>query len=350
MSFTVQPLGNSAAKLYTFRNKNGMELAVTNIGAAVTKIVAPAADGQKIDVALGYDSAEGYENNRFYYGATIGRYGNRIGGASFKLGDTVVRLDKNEGNNTLHGGFDSYSNRVWQAEERLGEETSVTFRLKSPDGDQGMPGAADVAVTYSLTDDNSVVIHYRAVADKTTVFNMTNHSYFNLDGHDAGSVAGQFIWLDCDAFVVIDKEFIPTGELRPVKSTPMDFTTAKPIGRDVDADYEQLTAGGGYDHNYVINSPSLDKPCARAWSEKSGVEMRVYTDLPGVQLYGGNGMGGDSAGKSGARYVRRGGFCLETQYFPDSPNKPAFPSSVFEAGQPFDSVTIYRFSVAERRP
>jgi aldose 1-epimerase len=188
------------------------------------------------------------------------------------------------------------------------------------------------------------------VADKITVFNMTNHSYFNLDGHDAGSVAGQFIWLDCDAFVVIDKEFIPTGELRPVKGTPMDFTTAKPIGRDVDAGYEQLAAGGGYDHNYVINSPSLDKPCARAWSEKSGVELRVYTDLPGVQLYGGNGMGGDSDGKGGARYIRRGGFCLETQYFPDSPNKPAFPSSVFEAGQPFDSVTIYRFSVAERRP
>jgi aldose 1-epimerase len=341
MSLGVKRFGDSPAKLYTFVNKNAMKLTVTDIGAAITGIVVPSAKGS-IDVALGYGSLEGYKRCSSYYGVTVGRFANRIGGASFALGGEVVRLDANEGKNVLHGGHDPYSSRMWRAEMPRGGE-SVIFSLRSPDGDQGMPGAADVEVTYSLTDDNRVVIGYRATADKTTVFNLTNHCYFNLDGHDSGLITEQFLQLDCDAFAAIDGELIPTGVLVPVKGTPMDFKAPKRIGRDVDADYGQIELGCGYDHNFVINRPSLEQPFARAWSRASGVEMRVFTDLPGVQFYCGNNMGSDSGEKGGAKYVRRGGFCLETQHFPDSPNQPGFPSAVYEAGKSFESTTIYEF-------
>jgi aldose 1-epimerase len=343
MDVTTEPFGNSEAKLYTLANKNGMELTVTDIGAAVTSVVVPSPDGGRTDVALGYGSFEGYRRGTSYYGVTIGRYAGRIGGASFSLDGSEVRLDKNDGNNSLHGGFDPYSRRMWLAEVTSDGVPSVTFRLRSPDGDQGMPGAADVTATYSLTEDCGIVIKYRAVADRTTVFNITNHCYFNMDGHDSGSVAEQFLWLDCDRFAAIDEEQIPTGEIVEVRGTPMDFTTPKQIGRDADARYEQIERGSGYDHNYVINRPSLDTPFARVWSPGSGIEMRVRTDMPGVQIYGGSFLGDGSGEKGGKKYVRRGGLCLETQYFPDSPNKPGFPSAVFEAGRPFESTTIYEF-------
>ncbi|MDR3254829.1 MAG: galactose mutarotase [Synergistaceae bacterium] len=341
MKLSVKPFGDSSAHLYKFVNKNGMELTVTDIGAAITSILVPSAKGL-LDVALGYDSFEGYKMCKSFYGVTVGRIANRVGGASFMLDGVRIQMDKNEGKNALHGGSEPYSNRMWAA-DALGE--SVTFRLRSPDGDQGLPGAADIAVTYSLADDDSIAIRYHAVADRATVFNLTNHCYFNLDGHDAGSVADHYLWLDCDRFVAIDGEFIPTGELSPVNGTPMDFTRPKQIGRDLDVSFGQLELGNGYDHNYVISGPSLESPCARAWSLESGVEMSVRTDLPGVQFYGGNNMGLDSGGgKGGARYARRGGFCLETQFFPDSPNNPGFPSAVFAAGKPFDSTTVYSFS------
>jgi aldose 1-epimerase len=348
MSITTKPFGSASTFLYTLINKNGMELSLTNIGASMTRIVVPSKGGRKTDVLLGYDSADAYRTSSSFHGATVGRYANRIGGAAIRLDGVTFNLDKNEGKNVLHGGFDPYSRRIWSAEAKTDGTPSVTFSIKSPDGDQGLPGTADVAVTYSLTEDDSVVIHYDAAADKKTVFNLTNHAYFNLDGHDAGSIADQRLWLDCDLYAAINSEFIPTGELLSVKGTPMDFTEGKPIGRDIESKYEQIALGNGYDHNYVINGPSLATPFAVARSAKTGIEMRVYTDLPGVQFYSGNNMGLDSHGKDGAKYPRRGAFCLETQHFPDAPNKPSFPSAVFDAGQRFDSTTIYKFLKEEK--
>jgi aldose 1-epimerase len=340
----IKQFGDNGASLYTFTNKNGMELSVTEIGASITGIALPDRNGRMTDILLGYDSSEGYERNSSFYGATVGRYANRISGGSFVMDGAVYRLDKNEGGNTLHGGNDPYSRRMWAGEAEAGDRQSVTFRLESPDGDQGMPGNAKISVTFSLTEDNKVVIHYHAASDRKTVFNLTNHGYFNLDGHDSGPIAEQFLTLACGRFAAIDAEFIPTGEIMPVAGTPFDFTKAKRIGRDADSAHEQIRMGNGYDHNFVLDAPSLEIPFARAWSEKTGIEMKAYTDLPGVQFYGGNNMGSDFGEKGGAKYPARGGFCLETQYFPDSPNKPAFPSAVFDAGKEFNSATIYEFA------
>jgi aldose 1-epimerase len=235
---------------------------------------------------------------------------------------------------------------MWKMEMEEGNTSSITFHLKSPDGDQGMPGNADVAVRYTLTDDNKINIQYHAVADKNTVFNLTNHTYFNLNGHDSGPIGDHIFWLDCDYFTPIDAEFIPTGDITPVKGTPMDFTTPKAIGSDADArDYRQIEMGNGYDHNYVINAPSLEKPCGHVWSDKTGIELKVYTTLPGIQVYSGNNMGKDSGEKAGVKYRYREGFCLETQYFPDAPNKPNFPSAAYPAGKAFESTTMYQFGL-----
>jgi aldose 1-epimerase len=349
MKLDIKPFGGNGASLYIFSNKNGMELSVTEIGASITGIVLPDRHGRMTDILLGYSSGEGYERNSSFYGATVGRYANRISGASFVMDGVVYRLDKNEGENALHGGNDPYSRRMWTREVKTGDTQSVTFRLESPDGDQGMPGNAKISVTYSLTEDNKVVIHYRAVADRKTVFNLTNHSYFNLDGHGSGSISEQFLSLVCGGFTAIDSEFIPTGEIMPVEGTPFDFTSEKRIGRDAGSPHEQMKMGNGYDHNFVIDVPSLEIPFARARSEKTGIEMKAYTDMPGVQFYGGNNMGNDFGEKGGAKYPARGGFCLETQYYPDSPNKPAFPSAAFEAGEAFDSTTIYEFASEAKR-
>jgi aldose 1-epimerase len=342
----IKPFGSSTAKLYTLENSKGMKLVLTDMGAAIVRLFVPDRAGAFRDVVLGYEDYEAYASNRSAHGATVGRCANRIGGACFTLNGVTYHLDKNEGENILHGGFDSYYKRLWRADAREAAG-SVAFSLHSPDGDQGMPGAAEIAVTYSLGEDNSVSIRYHAAADKDTVFNLTNHSYFNLDGHGAGPIGRQYLWLDCDTFTPIDREFIPTGEIRSVKGAALDFTTAKPWGRDADGDDEQIAAGGGYDHNFIINRPEPDpeKPFAKAWSEQSGIEMQVFTDLPGVQAYGGNMMGNDTGGKDGVKYQRRGGFCLETQYYPDAPNKPGFPSDIFPAGKPFSSATVYKFSI-----
>lgn len=347
MRLKIEPFQDSEAKLYTIHNKNGIELTVSDIGAVITSIIIPDKNGNKVDVALGYETFEGYKNNNSAYGAPVGRNANRIENASFILNGTTYQLDKNEGNNVLHGGFDKYFCRMWGAEVKDDENPSVTFKLISHDGDQGMPGAARISVTYSLSDDNEIIIRYYAIADKDTVFNITNHSYINLDGHNAGVVNNQYLWMDCNCFTPIDKEFIPTGEIREVKGTPMDFTVMKTIAEDIRSDYEQIKTGNGFDHNYVINNPGNGKPFAKALSSKTGIAMEVYTDLPGVQFYSGNNMGNDSGEKGSSKYVKHGAFCLETQYYPDAPNKPNFPSSIFKAGKPFDSTTIYKFSIEQ---
>ena len=338
----ITRFADSHASLFCLTNRSGMEVTVTSIGATLVSIQVPDRSGNLVDVLLGYDSPAGYYANASAHGALVGRYANRIGGAQFELNGKTWQLDVNEGANVLHGGNDKYFHRDWMAEPDE-EGNQVSFTLYSPDLDQGMPGNAKIRVTYSLDDDNNLGIVYEAVSDKDTYFNLTNHSYFNLDGHGAGSIYEQELMLDCDRFAAIDSAFIPTGELRDLKGTPMDFTVSKLIGRDIDADYDQIRLGNGYDHNYVINAPGFEKPFAVARSGRTGIVMEVFTDLPGVQFYSGNNMGTDTGTKDGADYVFRGAFCLETQYYPDTPNKPQFPSNLFHAGETFSSKTVYRF-------
>ncbi|MDR0424350.1 MAG: galactose mutarotase [Clostridiales Family XIII bacterium] len=337
--------GDSKASLYTLRNAAGMEVTLTEMGAAVVSMNVPLAGGGARDVVLGYDSVDGYKNCGSYFGVTIGRIANRIGGASFAIGGDAVNMDKNEGGNSLHSGRFSYANRMWEVDGAIGG-SSVAFRLYSPDGDQGMPGNAEISVRYTLTEDNGLEIRYRAVADKPTVFNLTNHSYFNLAGHDAGAGGSlaQFLKMGCSAFTPVDREFIPTGEICQVAGTPMDFTGGKQIGEEIDAGFEQLRIAGGYDHNYVIDEPSLDKPFAVMVSGARDLGMKAYTDMPGVQFYSGNNLGNDPyCGKHGKMYERRGAVCLETQFFPDTPNKSGFPPCFFAPGEAFSAATVYKF-------
>jgi aldose 1-epimerase len=273
----------------------------------------------------------------------VGRFANRIGGAAITLNGKTYQLDANEGKNVLHGGRSIYGTRLWSAEV---EDDAVTFSLTSPDGDQGMSGEAKISVRYSLSADNALHIKYCAVSDKDTYFNLTNHAYFNLDGQGGGTIEKQYMTLSCSRFTPVDGELIPTGELLTVAGTPMDFTTEKPIGRDIDLfEYEQLRLGGGYDHNFVLDAPGLMAPFARARSEETGIVLEAFTDMPAVQFYSGNAMGAASLGKDGAYYPKRGGFCLETQFYPDTPNKPGFPSCLFRAGEVFESETVYKFSI-----
>ncbi|MDO4750393.1 MAG: aldose epimerase family protein [Eubacteriales bacterium] len=330
------------ASLYTLENNSGVKAVLTDIGASVVDLFVPAKDGGSVDICLGYDSAERYFNNNSAYGTIVGRFANRIGGAAFTLNGNTYQLDKNEGKNVLHGGFDAYFRRLWAAEVLA--DNSVRFTLNSPDGDQGMPGNAEVSVTYTLSENNELILDYYAVSDKDTVFNITSHCYYNLDGHDAGYIGDHMLYLDCDCIAAIDSEFIPTGEILDIRKTAMDFTSAKPIGQDISSDMEQMKLGNGYDHNYVLNAPGFEKPFAVVRSPKTGVVMELYTDLPGVQFYSGNNMGTDF-GEKGGKYELRGGFCLETQYFPDTPNHPNFPSCVYEAGKAFVSRTVWKFSV-----
>lgn len=335
---------SSHASLYTLENENQMKVTLTDIGASIVSIILPDKNKNEVDVNLGYDTADRYFNNGSCYGAVVGRYANRIGNASFELNGKRYELDKNEGNNTLHSGFDKYYRRLWYAEYDE-NSNSVTFKMISPDLDQGMPGRAQISVKYTLDNDNRLKLEYMAVSDKDTYFNFTNHSYFNLKGHNKGTILDHYLWLDCDRITKIDRESIPTGELIDVKGTPMDFTSEKEIGTDIDdVSFEQIKFAKGYDHNYIINNPSLEKPFAIVRSDDSGIVMEAYTDMPGVQFYTGNNMGKDTGEKDGSKYPPRGGFCLETQFFPDTPNKPEFPSNLFKAKEVFNSTTIYRFT------
>jgi aldose 1-epimerase len=347
MEILSKNFGDSSAKLFTLANADGYELTVTNLGAAITGFLVPARDGARVDAVLGYGSCEGYLRDTAYLGATVGRCANRIAGASFSLNGKNYECDKNHcDKHTLHGGRDSWSKRVWDTVDAESRENAVTFALHSRDGDQGMPGNMRVSVTYALTDDNGIGICYRAVSDRDTIFNPTNHAYFNLEGHDAGDITEHRLQIDADAFTPIDAEGIPTGEIRAVKGTAFDFTTMKPIGRDIANDEEQLRLGNGFDHNFVLNKHSENRPVATVMSEKTGISMSLFTDMPGIQFYSGNGLGGEPQ-KGGAPLVARGAFCLETQFFPDSIHNAHFPSSVLKAGQVFNSRTEYRFSIAD---
>lgn len=331
------------AVLYTFENKNGMEMQVSDFGGTLFALMVPDKNGVKRDVVLGYDDPIGYEGpSGTFFGATIGRNANRIGKAAFELGGKVYHLDKNDGNNNLHSGLDFWSFRIWNVKEIM--DNSITFAISSPDGDQGFPGTVCVEVTYTLTDDNCVVIDYYAKPEEDTPINMTNHSYFNMEGHDSGSVREQFLWIDADEFTRTDAEMIPTGEILPVKGTPMDFRIKKEIGRDIDADYEALNLGNGYDHNWVLNNNGQFAKVAELSSMKSGITMEVYTDLPGVQIYSANYLDHE-AGKHGTIYGKNQGICFETQHFPDALNHANFPSSICRKGEEYRTRTAYKFVV-----
>lgn len=327
-------------RLFTMENENGMSASVTEYGANLVNLNVPDKRGELKDVVLGYDDVTGYEKGTASFGATVGRNANRIGGAAFTISGITYELEKNDNGNNLHSGPDVYNKRMWETEVQ--EDGKITFMLYSPDGDQGYPGSLDMRVTYELTEENELQITYDAVPDQDTVINMTNHSYFNLNGHDSGDVLAHKVVLDADYFTRADAESIPTGELVDVTGTPMDFRKARLIGEAIDADYEAIRFGGGYDHNWVLKNNGKFGKVAQAEGDKSGIVMEVKTDLPGVQMYTANFLDGEP-GKDGALYAKRSAVCFETQYFPDAVNKEEFESPVCKKGERYHTVTTYKF-------
>lgn len=327
------------AKLYLLKNKNGMEIAVSNYGASWVSAWIPGADGKKRDVLLGYDDAAGYEAGGEAIGAIVGRNANRIGGAEFTLNGKTYHLLKSIGEHNLHSGPDFFHKRLWQTAEE--DDSHVVFVLESPEGDQGFPGAMKIRVTYLLDEENQVRISYHGESSEDTLCNMTNHAYFNLNGDASGDVLSHEVWVDADSYTRADADSIPTGELVLVEGTPMDFRKKKPIGRDIAEAYEALVFGNGYDHNWVIRGEGYRK-AAEMTAKESGITMEVYTDRPGVQIYTGNFLK-DEPGKNGAVYPKRGGVCFETQGFPDAIHHENFPSSVLKKGEAWETVTAYKF-------
>jgi len=329
------------ATLYTFENANGMVMEVTDFGATLYSLLVPDKDGNPVDVVLGYDSPQGYMGpSGTGFGATIGRNGNRIGKAQFTLNGKTYELDKNNNGNNLHSGLDYYHYRMWNVKETT--ENSITLSLHSPDGDQGYPGTLNVDVTYTLTDDNELCIDYCGKVYADTIVNMTNHSYFNLNGHASGNVLEHELWMDADAFTATDEKLIPTGEIVPVEGTPMDFRVKKTVGRDIEKQYEALIFGGGYDHNWCLNNQGEFAKVVELSSEISGITMEVYTDLPGVQVYSGNFLK-EEIGKDGIVYKKRQGICFETQHYPDAINHENFPSPIVKEGEEYKTTTVYKF-------
>jgi aldose 1-epimerase len=333
--------------LYTLTNANGVEVDTMNYGGIILSIRVPDRKGQFADIVLGHENLEGYVPNPPYIGAVVGRYANRIANGTFTLDGKTYSLPKNDGPNTLHGGTDKTFNKVVWDGEALKGKAGVTYTYLSKDGDDGFPGNMKVRVTYTLTNNNELVIDYEATSDKTTVLNLSQHSYFNLAGEGTSDILNHELMLNADRFTPVDKNLIPTGELRPVKGTPLDFTTPTKIGSRIDDSYEQLVLGHGYDHNWVINRKDGDKGlvlAARMSDPSSGRVLEVSTTQPGVQFYTGNFLDGTVTGKQGHVYKRRYGFCLETQHFPDSPNHPDFPSTILKPGETFRSKTMFKFS------
>lgn len=360
------------AGLYVLRNSSGMSAALTDYGAALVSLAVPDRNGDLRDVVLGHDNVSGYEEGQGSVGAVVGRVANRIGGARFSLNGKEYKLTANHGPNALHGGRDFYENRLWSVRIPFSEVSSrdilaasapesisdgvsqvarsnisnkkVTFCLDSPDGDQGFPGNLHIEVTYVLTDGNELHIDYLAKSDADTPLSLTNHSYFNLNGHESGSVLEHIVQIGASEYTPVDSGILPTGTSESVAGTPMDFTIPKMIGRDIDADFIALRNGMGYDHNYVIShEKGVYKEAASLYSRESGIRMEVLTDMPGLQMYTANFMNGE-IGKDGAIYGRRSAVCFETQFWPDAVNRKNFPDCILRAGEEFRSRTTYRFS------
>jgi aldose 1-epimerase len=336
-----------AIDLYTLRNSNGMEAAIMNYGGVVQALRLPGKSGAAVDVVNGFDDLSGYLQVEPYFGALVGRYGNRIGNARFKLDGVEYKLPTNDGKNTLHGGKKGFDKRVWSAKEvTSGGGQALQLTYTSKDGEEGFPGNLTCMVTYTLTNKNELRLEYYATADKPTVLNLTNHSYFNLAGQGEGDILGHEVMIEADRCTPVDSTLIPTGELRNVAGTPLDFRQPRVIGDRINADDEQIRFGKGYDHNWVLNhSAGALSLAARVREPKSGRVMEVLTDQPGLQFYTGNFLDGTLHGKGGKVYPQRSALCMETQHFPDSPNRPEFPSTALRPGQEYKTTTEYRFPV-----
>lgn len=330
--------------LYILRNKNNMEVCITNFGGRIVSVMIPDKDGQMRDVVLGFDSIQDYISKPSDFGASIGRYANRINQGKFTLDGVEYQLPRNNYGHCLHGGPQGFQYRVYDAVQLNPQELQLTYVAK--DGEEGFPGNITCKVLMKLTDDNAIDIQYEAETDKPTIVNMTNHSYFNLDG-DAGSNAEHLLTIDADYYTPVDSTFMTTGEIVPVEDTPMDFRTPMPVGERInDFDFVQLKNGNGYDHNWVLNAKGdINRRAASLKSQKTGIVLDVYTNEPGVQVYAGNFLDGSLTGKKGITYNQRASVCLETQKYPDTPNKPEWPSAVLRPGEKYMSQCIFKFSV-----
>ncbi len=337
-------------RLYKLKNKNGMEVHVTNYGATITSILVPDRNAALADVALGYTDVAHYINaiDRPYLGCIAGRYCNRIAEARFSIDGVEYKLNANNGANHLHGGNIGFDKVVWTAKPLENTDSpGVELRYLAKDGEEGYPGNLDVTVTYRLTDSNEILVDYLATTDKATHVNLTQHTYFNLKGEGEGDILDHVLKLNADRFTPTDATGIPSGELAPVDGTPFDFRIAKPVGRDIDIDHEQIKNGLGWDHNWVIagESDSSLRVAAELYEPTSGRLLIVKTTEPGIQFYCGNYLDGRLVGKSGKPYLYRGGICLEPQHFPDSPNQAAFPSTLLKPGEKYQSQTVFEFGV-----
>jgi aldose 1-epimerase len=336
---------------WVLRNSKGMEAVVIDYGASLASLKVPDRDGKMADVVLGYEDVAGYESDKSYFGASIGRYGNRIAGGQFTLDGRVFHLPQNDGPNSLHGGSPGFNKRLWTGGVRSRTDAQVLeLSYTSPDGEEGYPGTLKVKVTYTLpAEKNELHIDYQATTDKNTVLNLTNHSYFNLTGDTSQTILAHELTLRAPDFTPVDATLIPTGKLQPVSGTPFDFRKTAAIGARIDDDNEQLKFGKGYDHNWVLQrskAPGL-RLGAEVFEPSSGRVLQVLTTEPGIQFYTGNFLDGTVHGKSGQTYAHRTGFCLETQHFPDSPNHKNFPSTELKAGHTYRSSTVLRFSTRE---
>ena len=330
-------------KIFHLENKSGAYAEVTDFGAILVKVCVPDKDGTLTDVVLGYDDLASYEVNGCFFGSTIGRNGNRIGGAKFSVNGKEVVLAQNENDNNLHSGPDGFEKKLWKVAEISDDKNSVIFNRISPDGENGFPGEFDVSVKYEFTEDNELRIHYQGICDEPTVANMTNHSYFNLAGHASGTIDNQILQINSEFYTPNDSECMPTGEVLSVMGTPFDFRAPKPIGQDINADFEQIEMFGGYDHNFAISGRGY-RLCAIAKCLENGITMEVYTDKPGVQLYTSNGLP-EGIYKEGAKYSTHQAFCLETQYFPNGMKNSHFIAPILKVGDEYNFTTEYKFIV-----
>jgi aldose 1-epimerase len=331
---------------YTLKNAAGMEVTAIAYGGIITSLKVPDRNGTVGDVVLGFDHLEGYLKGHPFFGAIVGRYGNRIGGATFTLDGQTYTLAKNNGPNHLHGGVKGFDKVLWKMAAIAGQN-AIELTRTSPDGEEGYPGNLAVKVTYTLTDRNELIVDYEATTDKATPVNLTQHSYFNLAGEGSGDILGHELTINADRYTPVDATLIPTGEIASVEGTPFDFRQSTAIGARINADHPQLKAGGGYDHNWVLNRSGEGlQLAARVVEPKSGRTLEVRTLEPGVQFYAGNFLDGSITGKGGHVYGHRTGFCLETQHYPDSPNKPNFPSTILQPGQQYKTRTVFTFGVA----
>jgi aldose 1-epimerase len=347
--FGKLPDGN-VVDVYTLTNAQGMEVRIMNFGGIVLSLRVPDRNGKLDDVVLGFDSLEPYFTNNPHFGSIIGRYANRIANGKFTLDGVEYTLPKNNGPNTLHGGVKGFDKVLWQAEPSESKKSvALVLRYTSKNGEEGFPGNLATTVTYTLTDADELAIDYEAITDKATPVNLTSHGYFNLAGQGTGDVLAHELLINADRFIPVDKNLIPTGELRPVQGTPLDFNKAAAIGARIKDNYEQLVLAHGYDHNFVINRKGSGlELAARVHEPSTGRVVEIYTTEPGVQFYSANFLDGTLTGKQGRVYRQHYAFCLETQHFPDSPNHPSFPSTILKPGQTYTSRTVYKFSADKK--